>query len=97
MKPLWTALAFLVALPLCFYLLTGVMEDRLDQETLSQAGENVRRAAVQCYALEGAYPRTLSYLKEHYGVTGETDQWRVEYTYVASNLMPDILVIPRKP
>lgn len=37
-----------------------------------QAEQSLRTAvldaAVQCYALEGAYPQSLSYLEENYGV-----------------------------
>ena len=37
-----------------------------------QAAQSLRTAvldaAVQCYALEGAYPQSLSYLEENYGV-----------------------------
>lgn len=30
------------------------------------AEQAVRRAAVSCYAVEGAYPESYEYLKEHY-------------------------------
>jgi len=31
--------------------------------------ESLQRSVVNCYAIEGAYPPTLDYLKEHYGIT----------------------------
>ena len=52
------------------------------------------RAAVQCYALEGAYPQDLSHLEERYGVSVDADRFRVDYIYIASNLMPDITIVP---
>ncbi|MFQ8758847.1 MAG: hypothetical protein ACLSAF_04740 [Intestinimonas sp.] len=55
---------------------------------------SVRRAAVQCYALEGAYPQDLSHLEERYGVSVDADRFRVDYIYIASNLMPDITIVP---
>ena len=88
------AAVLLVGLPLCFYLLTGTVGGRADRESLALAGETVRRAAVQCYALEGAYPQEVSYLEEHYGVAVDPDRFRIDYVYIGSNLMPDITIIP---
>ena len=61
---------------------------------LSLVEENVRRAAVQCYALEGAYPQDFDYLAERYGVAVDESRCRVDYIYIGSNLMPDITVVP---
>ena len=47
-----------------------------------------------CFALEGAYPRDLSDLEERYGVSVDRERYFVDYRYVASNLMPDITVLP---
>ena len=49
---------------------------------------------MQCYALEGAYPQDLSHLEERYGVSVDGDRFRVDYIYIASNLMPDITIVP---
>lgn len=57
------------------------------------AEEAVRRAAVTCYALEGTYPESYAYLKEHYGLAVNESLYHVNYTIFASNLMPDITVI----
>lgn len=84
----------LVGLPLCFYLFSGAVGGRADREALVLAEEGVRRAAVQCYALEGAYPQNVSYLEDHYGVSVDTARYRIDYIYIGSNLMPDITIIP---
>lgn len=63
-------------------------------EGLRLARESIRRAAVQCYALEGYYPPTLEVLTDRYGVAVDTDLYYVDYQFVASNLMPDITVLP---
>lgn len=47
-----------------------------------------------CYALEGAYPQDQSHLEERYGVSVDADRFRVDYIYIASNLMPDITIVP---
>ena len=87
------AAVFLIALAAAGLLFTRVISVRTDAEVLALAEESVRRAAVECYALEGFYPRSLDYLVEHYGVTAGDDRYMVSYQYVASNLMPDITVL----
>ena len=54
----------------------------------------VLRSAVSCYAFEGTYPESLSYLKEHYGVTWNEDKYVVDYETIGANLMPSVTVIP---
>ncbi|MEL4859717.1 hypothetical protein AAEU42_00545 [Pseudoflavonifractor phocaeensis] len=56
----------------------------------------VRRSAVQCYAIEGAYPVSLEELEERYGLRVDQERWMVDYRYVADNLSPDITVIQRQ-
>lgn len=53
----------------------------------------VRRAAVACYAAEGAYPPDVAYLIEHYGLTVDESRFIVHYDVFAENLMPDITVL----
>lgn len=92
-----------VFLPLaCFAVLFGLFLSGLSsvsatakakqQESLSAA---IRRSAVHCYATEGAYPESLSYLKEHYGISYDEGKYLVDYEVFASNLMPEITVIAR--
>lgn len=96
--PLWRRilplLVLAVVLPLALLLASRGLGGRADQETLALAEQSIRRAAVQCYALEGFYPTDLDYLKEHYGVTVDGNRYWVDYQFVASNLMPDIVVLP---
>lgn len=67
---------------------------RTDRENLSLLQQSIRRAAVECYALEGWYPDSIDYLVEHYGVYVDDERYMVDYRFVASNLMPDITVLP---
>lgn len=60
---------------------------RQEMESLERS---VVRSTVQCYALEGFYPESLSYLEEHYGLTYDKDKYVVSYEAAASNLMPSI-------
>ena len=84
-----------VILALVLWAASGALALRADNESLELAARSIRRAAVQCYALEGAYPPSLHYLKTYYGVTVDEDRCFVDYQYVAANLMPDITVLPR--
>ena len=54
----------------------------------------IQRSVVHCYAVEGSYPPSLEYLKDHYGLTYDGDRYLVDYRIFGSNLMPDITVIP---
>ena len=90
------ALPFLVlaaASLLALVFFTRFLSVRADAETLSMARQSVRRAAVECYALEGFYPERLDYLTERYGVAAEGRGYSVQYQFIASNLMPDITVL----
>ncbi|MBE6955661.1 MAG: hypothetical protein E7449_07135 [Ruminococcaceae bacterium] len=88
--PILLAAALIAALFLCA--LKRLDENRVDlgREQLELA---LRRAAVTCYAAEGCYPETASYLYEHYGIQYDESQYTVHYEAIASNLMPDITVV----
>lgn len=62
---------------------------------LESATMAVTRAVMQCYAIEGAYPESYTYLKENYGIIINEDKYRVVYDCFASNIMPTITVLPR--
>ena len=55
--------------------------------------EAVHNAALTCYAVEGAYPTNLEYLRTHYGLAYDQSRYMVRYDSFGSNLMPDISVI----
>ena len=53
----------------------------------------VRNAALTCYAVEGAYPGDLEYLRDHYGLAYDESRYIVQYSAFASNLVPEIYVM----
>lgn len=74
---------------------TTLVADRTDaqeQETLEQA---INRGIVHCYSIEGSYPESLLYLKEHYGLYYDEDRFFVDYQVYGSNIMPDVTIIDR--
>jgi hypothetical protein len=68
---------------------------KLKQNGLESTERNLRRGAVECYALEGRYPESLEYLTEHYNITIDESKYAVYYTVFASNIMPDITVVAK--
>lgn len=80
--------------PLLFYLFLSHAEAQVEAEGLRRVEEAVRRAAVECYALEGAYPETLDYLRRHYALSTDASRYFIAYDFLGSNLMPDITVLP---
>ncbi len=85
----------LVILCVLFCFLTAL--SNLDKgqaiEEKERLQEALSRAAVACYAIEGAYPPNLEYLIENYDVQINTERFTVKYELYASNLMPDITVL----
>lgn len=70
--------------------------DSSTREKQLESLENaIQRSVIQCYAVEGTYPPNLDYLKEHYGLTYNEEDFFVDYQTFGSNMMPDITVIPR--
>ena len=63
-----------------------------EQESLENA---ISKDIVQCYALEGMYPPSLSYMEDHYGLTYDKNVFFVDYQPIAANLYPDYTVILR--
>ncbi len=47
---------------------------------------------MSCYAIEGRYPESYAYIRDHYGVRVNEDKFYVDYRIFASNIMPDISI-----
>ena len=52
----------------------------------------IHDAALTCYAVEGAYPQSVEYLRANYGLAYDQDRYHVTYDAFASNQMPEIYV-----
>ena len=59
------------------------------------AEETLYRAALCCYALEGAYPESLDHLSSYTDFKPSSKLYAVHYTAIASNLPPEITVLRR--
>ena len=67
-------------------------KDNMAEQT-SSIRDTVYARALQCYVIEGAYPESLDYLIENYGLAVNTDDYRIVYIPYAENLPPEIKVI----
>lgn len=77
----------------CFATAVNSLSAGRQDETQQQLEAALRRACVACYATEGIYPPNLAYLKEHYGIQIDEDNYVGRYDIFAENLMPDITVL----
>ena len=67
-------------------------EQSSKSEGLRILEDGIRRAVITCYAVEGYYPESISYIEEHYGISIDRTRYVVHYVAVGSNLMPAISV-----
>lgn len=77
-------------------ILFGVLRfsKQADEEGAQTLRDGIRRASVQCYAIEGRYPPSVQYLEDNYGIRIDEDRYYVFYVGFASNIMPEITVVP---
>ena len=74
-------------------LLLNKVSSASDSAETELVRDAVRSAVLTCYAVEGAYPAKIEYLKEYYGLAYNEDAYLVIYDAFASNIMPAIRVI----
>lgn len=74
-----------------------VMIHSVDQSTVDRQQDSLQNAIdrdiIHCYAVEGFYPPSLSYMEEHYGLTYDKDLFFVDYQPVGSNMRPEVTII----
>ena len=76
-------IAFLLPIVICLIMAAVLWgsSSRIFSETQKRQEESTKNAvlkgAVQCYAVEGRYPESLSYLEQHYGVSYDKDKFIV--------------------
>jgi len=88
-----SVLSILVPVVVFFAVPVSSISATTKQEEIENLKQAVIRSTIYCYAVEGAYPESLSYLENHYGITYDHSKYLISYEVHASNLMPDIDVI----
>jgi len=89
--------ALLVAVVAVFQASVGNAALKVDESAERAQYEAIKKATVQCYALEGFFPPNMDYLIDHYGIIVDYDKFIIHYEAEGANLMPDIVVINRYP
>ena len=92
-RRLLVTLAVFAALFAGVYLLVNKVSNASGDAETELVRDAVRSAVLTCYAVEGAYPANIDYLKEYYGLAYNEDAYLVIYNAFASNVMPSIQVI----
>ena len=88
-------------LPLLLFIIIGILfvngVSSVSQTTLSKQRDSLEtalhRSISQCYAVEGIYPPSLSYIEEHYGLTYDKKLFYVDYQPFSSNIFPDVTIL----
>lgn len=70
------------------------LQDSASSSQTDSLRQAILRSAVHCYAMEGAYPESLDYLRDHYGISWDENRYIVDYEITGSNLMPDVNIFP---
>ena len=89
------AAAVFVALIVGFVVLVNSLTNTSGSQEAELVHDAVKNAVLTCYAVEGTYPESLEYLREHYKLAYNTERFVVEYDAFASNVMPEIVVRER--
>ena len=71
---------------------TSESAKRQDKAAVKTTLEN---GITMCYAIEGAYPPSIDYLREHYGFTYDAARYIIHYEIFADNIRPTVNVIER--
>ncbi len=87
-------LAFLILLCLFLYGVTSVNQSTTDKQQ-ANLENSISKDITHCYAVEGTYPPSLTYLKEHYGLIYDTNLFFVDYRFIGSNILPDVTIIKK--
>ncbi len=64
-------------------------------EKLDVMTKALDKAVINCYAIEGAYPESLEYIEENYGVQLDHENYLITYEIFASNYAPIINIYER--
>jgi len=89
-------------LPIIFtVVIMGMIVYGLQQTSESSSAEglriledSLRRAVVMNYAIEGRYPESIEYIEQNFGIFIDRTRYAVHYRVFASNILPEITVVP---
>ena len=88
----WIKLLGIVLVLAAAVLLVNRIDTAHDAAETDIVRDAVKNAALTCYAVEGAYPNSVEYLREHYRLAYDENRYMITYDAFASNMIPDIWV-----
>ena len=88
-------LVAIAAMLVLMVLLIGRIDRVQGREETQTVSDAIKNAALTCYAVEGAYPDSIDYLRDNYQLAYNEDQYFITYEAFASNHIPDIWVTER--
>lgn len=89
----WLLPAARMALVVVLCLMLPRISRQIKENSRDAIRDAVLRSAMDCYTVEGAYPRNLEYLEQHYGLRLNHRDFIVSYEVFASNQPPSVLVL----
>lgn len=92
-----TIIGFAIFLALVVWLAAAIgnMHNANQKQKLEAVRSSVENGITLCYAIEGAYPESLEYLTESYGVVYDSESYIVHYGFFAANIRPNVTVMER--
>lgn len=66
-----------------------------EKEALLSVRKSVEKGITMCYAIEGAYPDSIEYLTENYGIYYDAEKYTIHYECFADNVRPSVTVVER--
>ncbi|MBR0385346.1 MAG: hypothetical protein IJI05_02210 [Erysipelotrichaceae bacterium] len=90
------AAAIVMIIAVSAWLVFRPSDNSYRSELITSIRKNVMDAALQCYAVEGAYPPSLEYLEENYGLSLNKEDYYIHYEIFADNVPPEVRVTYRK-
>ncbi|MBQ3302290.1 MAG: hypothetical protein IJH04_09165 [Eggerthellaceae bacterium] len=65
------------------------------KQAVTSVRDSIVEAALQCAAVEGSYPSSLSHLEQRYGLVINHDDYVINYEWLADNIPPSVTVVAR--
>ena len=88
-------LVALVAVLVLAVMLVNRISASQEQAETEIVRDAIKNAALTCYAVEGAYPDSIEYLRRYYRLAYDEERYFVTYDAFSSNLIPNIYVTER--
>jgi len=91
-KGILFTVVILAVVVIFFVAAVGGASGKADSSAAASLEKAIKRAVIQCYAIEGFYPPDITYLEDNYGIIVDS-RFIVEYISFSGNNLPMIKVL----